>query len=62
MDTDEGARTTREIAENIRMVQGRVRAGSVGHVPRDLTLPSVGDQESRRARPRRAGKGLQRGR
>ena len=57
MDTDEGARTTREIAENIRMAQGRVRAGSVGHVPRDLTLPSVGDQESRRARPRGAGEG-----
>ena len=57
MDTDEGARTTREIAENIRQAQGRVRAGSVGHVPRDLTLPSVGDQEGRRAQPRGAGEG-----
>ena len=57
MDTDEGARTTREIAENIRMAQGRVCAGSVGHVPRDLTLLSVGDQEDRRARPRGAGEG-----
>ena len=44
MDTNEGARTTREIAENIRRAQGRVRAGSVGHVPRDLTLPSAGVQ------------------
>ena len=57
MDTDEGARTTWEIAENIRMAQGRVRAGSVGQVPRDLTLPSAGDQESRRARSRGAGEG-----
>ena len=57
MDTDEGARTTREIAENIQMAQGRVRAGSVGHVPKDLTLPSTGDQESRRARPRGVGEG-----
>ena len=55
MDTDEGARTTREIAENIRMAQGRVRAGSVGHVPRGLTLPSVRDQESRGAQPRETG-------
>ena len=57
MDTDEGARTTREIAENIQRVQGRVRAGSVGHVPRDLTLPSAGDQEGRRAQPRGVGEG-----
>ena len=57
MDTDEGARTTREIAEIIQMAQGRVHAGSVGHVPRDLTLPSVGDQEGRRAQPRGAGEG-----
>ena len=57
MDTDEGARTTQEIAENIRMAQGRKRAGSVGHVPRDLTLPSVGDQEGRRAQPRGVGEG-----
>ena len=60
MDTDEGARTTREIAENVRMVQGRVRAGSVGHVPRDLTLPSVGDQEGRRTRLRGSGEGSSR--
>ena len=60
MDTDEGARTTREIAENIRMVQGRMRAGSVGHVPRDLTLQSVGDQEGRRAQLRGAGEDSQR--
>ena len=52
MDTDEGARTTREIAENIRRAQGRVRAGSVGHVPKDLTLPSAGGQENRRVQPR----------
>ena len=57
MDTDEGVRTTREIAENIRLAQGRVRAGSVGHVPRDLTLPSAGDQERRRAWLRGAGEG-----
>ena len=57
MDTDEGAGTTREIAENIRSAQGRVRAGSVGHVPRDLTLPSAGDQERGRTRPRGAGEG-----
>ena len=57
MDTDEGAKTTREIAENIRIAQGRVRAGSVGHVPRDLTLPSVGDQEGRKTRPKGAGEG-----
>ena len=57
MDTDEGARTTGEIAENIRMAQGRIRAGSVGHVPRDLALPYAGDQESRRARPRAVGEG-----
>ena len=57
MDTDEGARTTREIAENIRMAQGRVRAVSVGHVPRDLTLPSAGDQEGRRAQLRGVGEG-----
>ena len=48
MDTDEGARTTREIAENIRRAQGRGHAGSVGHVPKDLTLPSAGGQEDRR--------------
>ena len=52
MDTDEGARTTREIAENIRRAQGRVHSGSVGHEPRDLTLPSVRDQEERRVQPR----------
>ena len=57
MDTDEGARTTREIAENIRMAQGRVRAGSVGHIPRDLTRPLVGDQEVRRARLEGVGEG-----
>ena len=39
------------------MVQGRVRAGSVGHVPRDLTLPSAGDQESRRSQLRGTGQG-----
>ena len=61
MDTDEGARTTREIAENIRMAQGRVHAGSVGHVPRDLTLPSAVDQEGRRARPRGTTEGSSRG-
>ena len=55
MDTDEGARTTREIAENIRRAQGRGRAGSVGHIPKDLTLPSAGGQENRRVRPRGAG-------
>ena len=57
MDTDEGARTTREIAENIRRVQGRGRAGSVGHVPKDLTLPSAGGQEDRRVRQRGAAEG-----
>ena len=55
MDTDEGARTTREIAENIRRAQGRMRSGSVGHMPRDLTLPSTGDQAGRRAWPREEG-------
>ena len=60
MDMDEGARTTREIAENIRRAQGRGRAGSVGHVPKDLTLPSAGSQESRRARPRGVGEGSSR--
>ena len=55
MDTDESARTTREIAENIRRVQGRVRAGSVGYIPRDLTFPSAGDQEGRRAQLRGVG-------
>ena len=55
MDTDEGARTTREIAENILMVQGRARTGLVGHIPRGLTLPSVRGQESRGAQPREMG-------
>ena len=50
MDTDEGARTTRQIAENIRRAQGRTRAGSVGHTPRDLTFSLAGDQESRGTR------------
>ena len=60
MDTDEGARTTREIAENIRVAQRRVRAGSVGHLPRDLTLPSARDQESRRSQLRGVGEDLSR--
>ena len=60
MDTNEGARTTREIAENVRRAQGRVRAGSVGHVPKDLTLPSAGAQEGRRTRPRGSGEGSSR--
>ena len=60
MDTDEGARTTREIAENIRMAQGRVRAGSVGHIPRDLTLPSAGDRESSRSQLREVREGSSR--
>ena len=55
MDTDEGARTTREIAENIRIAQGRVRAGSVGHMPRDSTLPLAGAQEERRPQLRGVG-------
>ena len=54
----EGARTTREIAENIRIAQGRVRAGSVGHMPRDLTLPLAGDQEERRPQLRGVGESL----
>ena len=57
MDTDKGARTTREIAENIWRVQGRGRAGSVGHVPKDLTLPSAGGQENRRVRQRGVAEG-----
>ena len=61
MDTDEGARTTREIAENIRVAQGRVRAGSVGHLPRDLTLPAAGGTESRRSQLRGVGADLSRG-
>ena len=59
MDTDEGARTTREIAENIRRAQGRVRAGSVGHVLRDLTLLSAEDGGVRRAQLRGGGEGSQ---
>ena len=55
MDTDEGARTTREIAENIRRVQGRTRAGSVGHMPRDSTLLPASGPEERRSQPRRGG-------
>ena len=55
MDTDEGARTTREIAENIRIAQGRVRAGSVGHMPRDSTLPLARDREERRSQLRGVG-------
>ena len=46
MDTDEGARTTREIAESIRLAQGRACTGSVGHIPRGLTLPTVMDSGS----------------
>ena len=34
--------------------------GRWGHVPRDLTLPSVRDQESRRAQPRETGEDSQR--
>ena len=48
MDMDEGSRTIREIPENIRRAQGRGRAGSVGHVPKDLTLPAAGGQENRK--------------
>ena len=43
------------------MAQGRVRARSVGHLPRDLTLPSAGDQGSRRPQPREAGENPPRG-
>ena len=39
MDTDEGARITRRIAEGIRGAQGRTRAGSDGHVPDTTSLP-----------------------
>ena len=46
MDTDEGARTTREIAESVRLAQGRARAGSVGHIPRGLALLAVMDSGS----------------
>ena len=61
MDTDEGARTTQEIAENIRMAQGRMRAGSVGHVPRDLSLQSAEDREGRRVQQRGVEENSQRG-
>ena len=44
MDTDEGARTTREIAEGIRLAQGRARVGSVGHQPGSLLLPLMADR------------------
>ena len=60
MDTDEGARTTREIAENIRRAQGRVCAGSEGHAPRDLTLLAAEDRGVRRAQPSGEEEGSQR--
>ena len=33
MDTDEGARTTRKIAEHVRVVRGRVHSDSEGYLP-----------------------------
>ena len=60
MDTDEGARTTREIAENIRSAQRRLRAGSEGHAPRDLTLLAAEDTGVRRAQSRGEGESSQR--
>ena len=33
MDTDEGARTTRNIAENVRAVRGQVHSDSEGYLP-----------------------------
>ena len=47
MDTDEGARTTREIAESIRLTQGRVRAGSMGHLSRGPGQPPTAERGTR---------------
>ena len=43
------------------MAQGRMRAGSVGHVPRDLSLPSAEDREGRRVQQRGVEENSQRG-
>ena len=50
MDTDEGARTTRKIAESIRAARGRVHSDSEGYLPDTIS-------HSLSARSRREGPG-----
>ena len=47
MDTDEGIRTTREIAKSIQLAQGRARVGSMEHLQRGLVSPPAVDRGSR---------------